>query len=298
MTEYKPKSEIDDERQSFRYYRNAVERHWDPGEIDLEVDKENIKELPDEGLDPLRRGLALFGAGEEAVTEDLAPLAVALEDISDQMFVTTQLYEESKHADFFHRYWKEVINPEEARRGMEESNPRDDEWFSDEYNQLFTENEEVMHRLLEDDTPKNRATAFCYYHMTIEGILGQTGYYGFQNNFGGEYEELPELPGLVEGFSKIRSDEGRHVGFGMWKLKQMVENGEVPGEFVTETVQNLAPRIQGVLTPPDDREPAELGMENEQLVSYALTKHTERMEQITNVSEDIPDVDELVNIEA
>lgn len=79
-------------------YWNAVERHWDPDSIDLSTDRERLAELDLATFTDLRRTLALFGAGEAAVTEDLAPLAVVLEGIEDQMFITTQLYEEAKHA--------------------------------------------------------------------------------------------------------------------------------------------------------------------------------------------------------
>ncbi len=282
---------------SFRYYRNAVERHWDPHAIDLSADRERVSELDDLGLEGLERSLARFGAGEAAVTEDLSPLAVVLEDVDDQMFVTTQLYEEAKHADFFDRYWREVVHPEEERRGAELSSPLDDQWFNDGYVELFERNEAAMHRLLEEDTPENRARAYCHYHLTIEGILAQTGYYGLQTSYGPDrVPELPHLPGLYEGFSQIRSDEGRHVGFGMAKLKDLVGSGQVEAELLHETVGELLPLVESIVQPPDDvpDERLEVGLGPEELTGYAAEKHTQRLKQITDASESIPDVDELV----
>jgi ribonucleoside-diphosphate reductase beta chain len=49
------------------------------------------------------RTLALFGAGEEAVTQDLAPLTLTVKDVNDQLFVASQNYEEAKHTQFFDR---------------------------------------------------------------------------------------------------------------------------------------------------------------------------------------------------
>ena len=39
--------------------------------------------------------LAPFGAGEEAVTEDLAPMMLAFDGVGDQMFISSQIYEEA-----------------------------------------------------------------------------------------------------------------------------------------------------------------------------------------------------------
>ncbi|ELY94765.1 ribonucleoside-diphosphate reductase subunit beta 2 [Natrialba taiwanensis DSM 12281] len=297
---------MDRDSRANRYYRNAVERHWDPGEIELEEDVENLLAYVDAADEFTRadwertlNGIAKFGAGEDAVTEDLAPLATVLDDLDEQLFLTTQLYEEAKHADFFDRYWREVLWTVEDERGWNRSNPRADKWFNDPYVELFDRNRVAQYRLLEDDTPENRAKAYCHYHLTVEGILAQTGYYGMQTSYGGEFDALPHLPGLVEGFSKIRSDEGRHVGFGMNQLKKLIADGVDPS-LVQETVDELVPLVQGITEDerfqPDD-ESEQVGLEDGRLAAYALEKHTDRMQQITDAAADIPDVGELVQLE-
>ena len=311
-TDYTPTDVMDRESRPNRYYRNAVERHWDPGEIELSQDLENLKELADEegeefdkeSWEAMIAGIAKFGAGEDAVTEDLAPMAVALENIDDQMFLTTQLYEEAKHADFFDRYWREVVWQFEDYQGWERSNPRDEKWFNDPYHEMFDRNRKAQYKLLEDggDTPENRAIAFCHYHLTVEGILAQTGYYGMQRSFGGEFEDMPHLPGLVEGFTNIRSDEGRHVGFGMHKLKQLIAEERIDPNIIDETVTELLPLVQGITNDerfqPDEDEEERQGLEDEELENYAIQKHAERMEQIKDAAADIPDVDDLVSLES
>ncbi|MDZ7731465.1 MAG: ribonucleoside-diphosphate reductase [Natrialbaceae archaeon] len=293
---------MDRESRSNRYYRNAVERHWDPADIDLETDRENLISFAEthdwfdeQTYHDLLGGVALFGAGEDAVTEDLAPLATVVEDLDDQLFLTTQLYEEAKHADFFDRYWREVAWAVEDELGWEQTNPRSDYWFGPNFLELFDRNRAAQYRLLEEDTPENRAKAYTHYHLTVEGIFGQTGYYGMQTSYGGKFDDLPHLPGLVEGFDNIRSDEGRHVGFGMSQLKKLVASGAVDMAVIDETVNELME-----LLIVDDDEPSELddrGLEDDELVSYAWRKHSERMNQIAEASEDIPDVDELVALE-
>ncbi|HKJ59752.1 MAG TPA: ribonucleotide-diphosphate reductase subunit beta [Halobacteriales archaeon] len=294
-------TQLDEDEKGFRYYRNAVERHWDPQDIDLSVDRENVSKLPDEVFEQLHVSLAKFGAGEQSVTEDLSPLAVVLSDVEDQMFVTTQLYEEAKHTDFFDRYWKQVIHPEEDARGWEPTSPLDPKWFDDDYVELFDRNDEAMALLLTDDTSENRAKAYCHYHLVIEGILAQTGYYGLTKVWGPQVEEYPELPGLVEGINLIRQDEGRHVGFGMAKLRDLVQSGEVDAELLDETVGELVLLVQGTLTP-DEEEQAALDelpqvLDDDELTEYAIGKHTERMGQITDAAQAIPDVDQLTALE-
>jgi ribonucleoside-diphosphate reductase beta chain len=283
---------LDTGDQSYRYYRNAVERHWDPHEIDIGQDLGPLETVDEATFDQLRAALALFGAGEEAVTEDLAPLATVLDDVPDQLFVTTQLYEEAKHTDFFDRYWEEVINPVEDARGMARSDPSADHWFVDEYYELFDRNERAMHRLLDEDTPENRAIAYCHYHLTVEGILAQTGYYAVQSTFDGSVEDVPELTGLVEGFKLIRGDEGRHVGFGMRQLKSLVESEQVSPSLLHETVDELVVLIQAIVTQASSEDGS--GATSSDLVSYAASHHTRRMKQIVEASEEIPSVDDLV----
>ena len=306
---YTPTDMMDRDSRSNRYYRNAVERHWDPGDIDLETDRENLIAAAadsegdfEDAWDGFLAGIAKFGAGEDAVTEDLAPLACVLEDIDDQLYLTTQLYEEAKHADFFDRYWREVVWAVEDEQGWERSNPRDDKWFNEPYHELFDRNRRAQYRLLEEDTPENRGRAYCHYHLTIEGILAQTGYYAMQHSFGGEYtdEGVPHLPGLVEGFDLIRSDEGRHVGFGMSQLKKLVRSGEVDATLINETVSELLPLLEGI-TEDDTFEPDDLEerviFEEGELFEYTITKHTERMAQITDDEAAIPEVEELIALD-
>ena len=287
------------EKKPFRYYRNAVGRHWDPEDIDLEKDRERLAEADfdrgEEDFDFLRQGLALFGAGEESVTEDLAPLQLVLEDIEDEMFISTQIYEEAKHTEFFDRYWREVINPVEETLGYDVSRPNAERHFMDSYDELFDRNQRAMERLLEEDTPENRVRAHAHYHLVIEGILAQTGYYGLHNNFGPEIEDYPHLPGLVEGFSQIRSDEGRHVGYGMHRIKHHVVEDDVPIDVLDETVNELMPLTQGIVV--ESTREDEPGISRAELTEFAARKHQERMQQITSADEDLPSVEELTEIE-
>jgi len=282
------------------YFKNAVYRHWDPYAIEgLETDRERAIEagLTEDEFTAFCAGISRFGAGEEAVTEDLVPLAHVLEDINDQMFISSQIYEEAKHTQFFDRYWREVIDPVAEEYGFEKRAPTDQRFFNDEYVALFDKTETAMQRLLEADTPENRVLAYTHYHLAVESVLAQTGYYGFQSAFSEKgsdevaVEEFPEMPGLVNGITKIRSDEGRHVGFGMQKVRGYIQRGEVEEALVQDKLQELLPHIAGTVN--------DLGasINPTPLVSYASDKLGRRIEIMTDAEADIPPVDDLVRID-
>ena len=282
------------------YFKNAVYRHWDPYDIEgLEEDRETIIETApsEEEFDTLRTSIARFGAGEEAVTEDLMPLGMVLEDINDQMFLSSQIYEEAKHTQFFDRYWREVVNPAEEALGFDVTRPTDQRFFNDHYVALFDKTEEAMERLLEDDSPEAQVRAYCHYHLVVESVLAQTGYYGFQSAFSDTgsdevaVKDWPNAEGLVSGIEKIRSDEGRHVGFGMQKVRGYVQDGTVDEAVVQETLQELMTHVAGTFSD------LTVGINPAPLVEYSRDKLTRRIEIITTAEAEIPGVDELVKLD-
>lgn len=296
---------LDPDSFSGGYFKNAVYRHWDPYEDvpqeDLEADRRKLmedSELTEEEFDELRTTLALFGAGEEAVTEDLMPLGLVLEDINDQMFVASQIYEEAKHTQFFDRYWREVVDPVAGERGWMVRPPTDQGFFGEDYVELFDKNEEAMHRLLTDDSPENRARAYCHYHLVVESVLAQTGYYGLQSSFSptGSDEialrEFPTLEGLVQGITLVRSDEGRHVGFGMRKVRDLIQEEGVDAGVVQDTLGSLMPHVAGIVG-----DASGVATNPGPLVDYSREKLIRRIDIITERDAEIPPVEELVRID-
>lgn len=289
------------------YFRNAVYRHWDPyDDISDELltqDRERIiaADMTETEFEALRASLAKFGAGEEAVTEDLAPLMLVLEDINEQMFLSSQIYEEAKHTQFFDRYWREVIDPAAEKRGWEVTRPTDDRYFNEDYEALFDKTERAMHRLVEDESPEALARAFCHYHLAVESVLAQTGYWGLQASYsadGPENWNIDDeadqliLEGLIAGITRIRSDEGRHVGFGMQKVRHLVQEVGVDEAVVQETLQELLPHIAGTVQTEFDT-----GQDPTPLIEYASDKLSMRINVITDREAEVPPVEELVHIE-
>ncbi|WP_209309533.1 ferritin family protein [Haloarcula amylovorans] len=267
----------EEEATAARYFRHAVERHWSPYEIDLSTDQNVLEGIRRRSFTQLRATVAMFGAGEERVTEDLIPLAATVKEPADQRFVASHVYEEAKHAAFFDRYWKEVINPVEAARGLERTDPTADRWFTEPYETVFDRTTDAMDRLRTDDRPETRARAYCHYHLTIEGVFGQTGFYAIEKTFGSNTDG-PSLPGLVEGFGAVRQDEGRHVGYGMERLTNLLETGAVEETLVRQTVSDLAAPVDAVVGAMGWKHFP--GPDGSDLVSFVTDQRENRLEQL------------------
>lgn len=286
------------------YFRHAVYNHWDPYEAipqhNLENDRQKL--IEDEPtlaeFEALRSFIAQFGGGEEAVVDDLLPVVMSVDDLNDEMFLTTQVYEEAKHLEYWERYWNEVLNPAGEALGYGKTYPTDEKYISDSYMSLFLANERRTNRLTEEgkNTPANLAKAVCTYHLVMEGVAAQTGYYTLSKLFGEDEEgvavrDQPNLRGLVQGVNYIRSDEGRHVGWGMNKVKELIEAKDVDAEIVQDILQEMMPDIAGAF-----QDFNEITNPNS-LVDYARDKLTHRVEIMTNREADVPPVEELVSLE-
>jgi len=156
-----------------------------------------------------------------------------------------------------------------------------------------------MERLLTDDTPENRVRAYCHYHLVVESVLAQTGYYGITQAMGPndddpvtkDHFDSPHLPGLVKGINYIRSDEGRHVGFGMQKVQRHLAEDGVDEQIVRDTLKDLMPMVAETVSVGSDI------VNPMPLVDHARDKLTRRIDIITDTDAEIPDVEELVALD-
>src|SRR5438128_10127908 len=90
---------------------------WNPSDIDFSGDRDDWPALEEEQRDALLQTTSLFVAGEEAVTLDLLPLVLAIARegrLEEELFLTTFLFEEGKHTQFFRRFLDEVAGSPEG----------------------------------------------------------------------------------------------------------------------------------------------------------------------------------------
>ncbi len=208
---------------------------WDPREIDLTLDRQDWLRIPDNYKERLRNLILGFQAGEEAVTLDLLPLIITIARegrLEEEMFLTTFLWEEAKHTEFFRRVLDEVLQERQDWNKVRASNTTRD---------LFRDDlPRVMNRLLTDPSPENQAKASVLYNMIIEGVLAETGYYSFSRML----EATNSMPGLREGLRLIQRDESRHIAYGVFLISRLVAQDKSLWPTVEDYMKRLFAGIQ------------------------------------------------------
>ena len=116
------------------------------------------------------------------------------------------------------------------------------------------------------------------YHLVLESTLGLTTF----RFVTGYLEEHELLPGFVEGYSKIHHDETRHIGYGVWFLRETVREHPEQADTVRETLRELLPAVAESLKPPGAGEGSGkvLGVKEDDIRQFALDGMTRRLEII------------------
>lgn len=253
---------------------------WNPTDIDLTRDKADWLKLTDEEKDLSLRLLAMFVAGEEAVTLDLLPLirVIAQEGrIEEEMFLTSFLFEEAKHTDFFRRFLDFVALS--RVEGVDETQTLDlSHYHTDNYRAIFYDALPAALSTLEaDSSPRAQIRASVTYNMVVEGVLAETGYHAFFTML--ERNDL--LPGLRKGISLLKQDESRHIAYGVYLLSRLV--AENPEEWETLEVQmnSLLPFAIGVIGDAFAAyDVVPFGLVEDDFVDYAMSQFTRRFERL------------------
>lgn len=246
---------------------------WNPSDFDFTQDKHDWARLNADERDVILRLTAQFAGGEEAVTLDLLPLimAVAREGrLEEEMFLTTFLFEEAKHTDFFQRFMHEVLGVDSSA-----DLPR---YHSPDYSLIFYEAlPTALNRLMTDQTPETQLIASVTYNMIVEGVLAETGYHGYFTML----KENGLMPGTVAGVNKIKQDESRHIAYGIFLISRLV--AEYPHLWgVAENTMNdlLMPAVAIVQENFSHYDPVPFGMVVDDFVNYAMMQFQKRMNRI------------------
>ncbi|HKA11608.1 MAG TPA: R2-like ligand-binding oxidase [Candidatus Dormibacteraeota bacterium] len=243
---------------------------WDPAEIDFERDREHWAGFSPPEREFLLRTLALFQAGEEAVTLDLLPLieTVAGEGrIEEEMYLTSFLWEEAKHVEFFRRWLDQVA---EARWDL---------WgyVTPSYAHLFLDElPRAMAALRTDSSTEAQIRAATTYNMIIEGVLAETGYHGFRESL----QANCMLPGLLEGITLIARDESRHIRYGVYLLNRLIAVTPGGWDVMNRRMNELLGPAMGVVSEfwdhfdPDD---GPFGQNMQKFLDFASSLFDRRM---------------------
>lgn len=249
---------------------------WDPRSIDFSQDIQDWQGFSDEEREAIIGLTALFQAGEEGVTLDLLPLimAVAREHrLEEEMFLTTFLWEEAKHTEFFRRFLDEVAHDSSDLS----------RYHTPSYRALFYEElPKTMNALLTDTSLEAQVRASVTYNMIIEGVLAETGYHSYYNML----ERNNVMPGLRQGIGLLKRDESRHIAYGVFLISRLVAQQPDLWEIVEQEMNRLLMFALGVVNE-SFQDTAELspeempfGFQAEEYLEYATTQFTKRLTRI------------------
>jgi len=272
---------LDRELPPMRLYEKAKRLGiWNPSDIDFTKDKADWSALKDDEKDLMLRLLAMFVAGEEAVTLDLLPLikVIAKEGrVEEEMFLTSFLFEEAKHTDFFRRFL-DVIALSGAVGEVEAAAIDLTKYHTDNYRFIFYDAlPSALSALEVDSSPSAQVRASVTYNMVVEGVLAETGYHAFFTML--ERNDL--MPGLRKGISLLKQDESRHIAYGIYLLSRLV--AEHPDEWETLDMQmnTLLPSAIGVIGDAFAAyEVVPFGLVEDDFVNYAMGQFTKRFERL------------------
>lgn len=244
---------------------------WNPTDIDFAKDKQDWATFKDDEKDLIRLLLALFAAGEEAVTLDLLPLieVIAREGrIEEEMFLTTFLFEEAKHTDFFRRFLDEVCDA-----------PVDlSHYHTNNYKEIFYEAlPGALLGLKDDASPAAQIRASVTYNMVVEGVLAETGYHAFFTML--ERNDL--MPGLRKGISLLKQDESRHIAYGVYLLSRLVAENPNEWDNLEAHMNTLLPLAIGVIGDAFSRYTVvPFGLVEDDFINYAMAQFSKRFERL------------------
>jgi ribonucleoside-diphosphate reductase beta chain len=258
-------------------YRRWEDSQWSPFAIDLGRDREQW-----EGMDEADRALVYWAlsslmVAEKRITTKFSGLVGAHGSEEEATFLATQQVDEARHMQFYARFRDEVIaSPEAIAAHVAAAR----EQVSDAFRHIFDEELVAAHEKLVaapgDLSAKIRFVTI--YHLILESTLGLTSF----RFITGYLEEQNLLPGFVDGYSKIHHDETRHIGYGVWLLREAVREHPEQADTVRQALRDLLPSVADALGGAGDDGPdiERLGVSIDEVRQFALDGLTRRLDII------------------
>src|SRR3954471_13306010 len=221
--------------------------------------------------------LSSFFLGEERVTPELLPFAIAAPSHEARAFLATQISDEAKHMVFFDRFYREVFgaDAETLTANLRAQRPT----MNEQWGELF---DGILHdcaeRLRKDPSDIDALVrGVTVYMVVIEGTLALTG-----ARFILRYlKEAGRLPGFRQGFTAVNRDESRHVGFGVKFLADTIKADPRHKRTVEATLQETLPIGTLALAPPMVDDPYDFvtpfGYASAEIYEYAMRSLSKKL---------------------
>ena len=256
-------------------YRHWEEEQWNPWSIDLAADRDQwhgAMSEEDKGL--VYWALSSLMVAEERITTKFDGLVMAAENEEEASYLASQQVDEARHIQFYARFQDEVI-AEPARIAVHVARSR--EQLGESFTVIFDEALVSAHERLGSNPtdPFAKVDFVTIYHLVIESTLGLTAF-----EFVTRYLRSNELlPGFVDGYSHIHHDEQRHIGYGVWYLREAAQHDAALAEQIRAKLHELLPAVASALAPPDrgDTDWEALGASGDEIREFALQGLTRRL---------------------
>jgi ribonucleoside-diphosphate reductase beta chain len=259
-------------------YRRWEDQQWSPFDVDLSTDKEQWPTMSDSDRGLIYWALSSLMVAEERITTKFSGLVAAYGSEEEATFLATQQVDEARHMQFYARFRDEVIgSPAEIAAHVESAREQVSPAFRKIFDEALVEAHEALVAAPGDVTAKVRFVTI--YHLVLESTLGLTSFRFITRYL--EQEDL--LPGFVEGYSKIHHDETRHIGYGVWFLREAVRGDTEAADTIRAALGELLPAVAESLTPPDrdsDTDWDALGASADEIREFALGGLSRRLEVI------------------
>ncbi|HEX8855348.1 MAG TPA: ribonucleotide-diphosphate reductase subunit beta [Thermoleophilaceae bacterium] len=266
-------------------YERWEKSNWSATALDFSVDKEHWQErFSDKQRRAALWNYALFLHGEDSVADNLSPYIEAAPKEEMKYFLATQQVDEARHAVFFARFMREVVEDgaDDVAGSLARTRP-DLTWG---FRQVFERLDKMADELRRDRSLPMLAKGIALYHIVIEATLAQPGQHFIQSYL--ERDEL--MPGFQEGMRNVALDEQRHIGFGVKVLADLVQMDPECRDAVAELLREVMPKSVGVLVPPGwDRSYTEcFGFTLEDIYTEAILSMETKMRSAGLPLEELP----------
>lgn len=247
---------------------------WNPSDFDFTQDRADWLNLSSDEKDVVMRLTAQFQAGEEAVTLDLLPLIMTIAQegrIEEEIFLTSFLWEEAKHTDFFNRFFNEVVQDERGDLSH---------YHTPNYRTIFYDAlPQALNRLRSDSSPEAQVIAAVTYNMIVEGTLAETGYHTY-------YTALRNhnlMPATMRGIDLLKQDESRHIAYGIYLISRLVAQDPALWDVAETTMNTLLIPALGVVNESFAvYDPIPFGLNLDEFVGYATMQFQKRYARIAS----------------
>ncbi|HEX5467680.1 MAG TPA: hypothetical protein VFW80_01380 [Gaiellaceae bacterium] len=217
----------------YRKYEKAIRKIWSVEDLDFTQDVKDWDRIGEAE----RRGLlgvtVRFLAGEQNVTDELVPMLAASHALGRfdwVVYLSTFLMEEAKHAEFFMRWHERVVGvlePEEVAQHFLVRGKTIDPTGRFEVRDVLHEalpyyGGRLMEATIggvEADIERAFVAFSAAYNSFVEGVLTMPSYEIVIDTT----TSWDAFPTLRQGFRLILMDEGRHITFGTYACKVLIE---------------------------------------------------------------------------